>query len=92
VQLATLQKTAGTHQQAVGKANEQALLKLDALVAVIEAELKKERGADAILRAQDTLYFNANYSGNVTNEIYARLNARLPKISLPESAPGQKLP
>jgi Skp family chaperone for outer membrane proteins len=82
LKIAELQKKAGAEQQAVGKANEKALAQIDATVSTIEAELKKERGADAVLRAQDTLYFNPACRCNITEEIYQRLNARLPKVAL----------
>lgn len=82
LQIAALQKQASVQQQAVGAANEKALAQIDIAVIAIEAELKKERGADAVLRVQDTLYFNANCACNITEEIYQRLNARLPKLAL----------
>ncbi len=82
LQIAGLQKNASLAQQAVGQANEKALAQIDTAIQAIEAELKKERKADAVLRAQDTLYFNAQCACNITNEIYKRLNARLPKLAL----------
>ena len=82
LQIAALQKNASVQQQAVGKANEKALAQIDIAIAAIEAELKKERTADAVLRAQDTLYFNGKCVCNITEEIYKRLNARLPKMAL----------
>jgi hypothetical protein len=82
LQIAALQKQASVQQQAVGAANEKALAQIDIAVIAIEAELKKERAADAVLRVQDTLYFNANCACNITEEIYKRLNVRLPKLAL----------
>ena len=86
LQIAQLQKQTALRQQAVGKANEKAFAQIDAMVAKIEQELKTEKRADAVLRAQDTLYFNAQCSCNITQEIYRRLNQRLPKVTL-EIAP-----
>ncbi len=82
LQIAALQKQASVQQQAVGAANEKALAQIDIAVLAIEAELKKERAADAVLRVQETLYFNASCACNITEEIYQRLNARLPKLVL----------
>ena len=82
LKIAALQKDASVHQQAVGAANEKALAQIDIAVTAIEAELKKERAADAVLRVQDTLYFNAKCACNITDEIYNRLNVRLPKLTL----------
>ena len=82
LKIAALQKQASVQQQAIGAANEKALAQIDAAVIAIEAELKKERAADAVLRVQDTLYFNANCACNITEEIYKRLNARLPTLAL----------
>ncbi len=82
LQIAALQKDASVQQQAVGAANEKALAQVDIAIAAIETELKKERAADAVLRVQDTLYFNAKCTCNITEEIYKRLNMRLPKMAL----------
>ena len=82
LKIAALQKNASVQQQAVGAANEKALAQIDIAIAAIEAELKKERAADAVLRVQDTLYFNVKCTCNITEEIYKRLNARLPKMTL----------
>ncbi len=82
LKIAALQKDASVQQQAVGAANEKALAQIDTAVIAIEAELKKERAADAVLRVQDTLYFNAKCACNITEEIYSRLNVRLPKLAL----------
>ena len=82
LQIAQLQKQTALRQQAVGKANEKAFAQIDAMVSTIELELKTERRADAVLRAQDTLYFNAACPCNITQEIYQRLNKRLPKVVL----------
>jgi len=82
LKIAALQKDASVQQQAVGAANEKALAQIDIAVVAIEAELKKERAADAVLRVQDTLYFNAACACNITEEIYKRLNARLPRLAL----------
>ena len=82
LQIAALQKRASAQQQEIGVANENALAQIDRAVIAIEAELKKERAADAVLRVQDTLYFNAKCPCNITEEIYKRLNARLPKLAL----------
>ena len=82
LQIAALQKNVSVQQQAVGAANEKALAQIDIAIAAIEAELKKERAADAVLRIQDTLYFNVECTCNITEEIYKRLNLRLPKMAL----------
>ena len=82
LQIAALQKNASVQQQAIGAANEKALAQIDIAVVAIEAELKKERAVDAVLRVQDTLYFNEACACNITEEIYKRLNARLPKLAL----------
>ena len=82
LQIAALQKNASVQQQAIGAANEKALAQIDVAVGAIEAELQKERGVDAVLRVQDTLYFNKGCTCNITEEIYKRLNARLPKLAL----------
>ncbi len=82
LQIAALQKDASVQQQAVGAANEKALAQIDIAVTAIEAVLKKERAADAVLRAQDTLYFNTDCACNITEEIYKRLNVQLPKLAL----------
>lgn len=82
LKIAALQKQASVQQQAIGAANEKALAQIDTAVIAIEAELKKERAADAVLRVQDTLYFNTNCTCNITEEIYKRLNARLPRLAL----------
>lgn len=86
LQIAQLQKQTSQRQQAVGKANEKAFAQVDEMVSRIEQELKAEKKADAVLRAQDTLYFNAACPCNITQEIYRRLNQRLPKVTL-EIAP-----
>jgi Skp family chaperone for outer membrane proteins len=83
IQIAQLQKRAAADQQIVGSANEKALAQIEAAITRIEAELKSERAASAVLRAQDALYFNAACACNITEEIYRRLNARLPSITLP---------
>lgn len=82
LQIAALQKDASLQQQAVGAANEKAFAEIDIAVGAIEAELKKERAVDAVLRLQDTLYFNERCTCNITEEIYKRLNARVPKLTL----------
>lgn len=86
LQIAQLQKQTALRQQAVGKANEKAFAQVDDMVSRIEQELKAEKKADAVLRAQDTLYFNSACPCNITQEIYQRLNQRLPKVAL-EIAP-----
>jgi Skp family chaperone for outer membrane proteins len=84
LQIAGLQKKASLAQQAVGAENEKALAQIDTAISAIESELKKERKADAVLRAQDTLYFNTQCACNITDEIYKRLNVRLPSLALPK--------
>lgn len=81
--LSSLQKAAALKQQAIGKANETALAGVEATITSIEAELKKQHGAKAIVRAQDTLYYRADCACNVTEALYQLLNARVPKVTLP---------
>jgi hypothetical protein len=82
LKIAQFNSNAASEQQKIGAANELAIRKIDAVVAVVERELQAERRAATILRAQDALYFDAQCVCNVTEEIYKRVNARLPKVSL----------
>jgi Skp family chaperone for outer membrane proteins len=81
-QLINLQEQAASAQKAVGIANEKALAEVESQISAIEAELKRERGAKAVLRAQDTLYFNPACTCNITEELYKRINARVTQIAL----------
>lgn len=82
LKLADLQKLASVEQQQIGRANEKALAEFDQQMLAIALELQTERGAKAVLQAQDLLYYRADCSCNVTEEIYKRINARLPKLLL----------
>ncbi len=82
LQIAALQKRASDQQMAIGQANEKALAQIDAQIANIEHELRKERRAIAVVRAQDALYVRGDCECNITPELYKRLNARLPKVAL----------
>jgi Skp family chaperone for outer membrane proteins len=83
VQIAALQKRAGDQQTAIGQANEKALAQIDAQISTIENELRKERNAIAVVRAQDAIYVRGDCECNITPELYKRLNTRLPKVALP---------
>jgi chromosome segregation ATPase len=82
LKIAELQKQASLQQRAVGEANEAAVKQIESKISEIEASLQKERGAKAVLRAQDTLYFNTACTCNITEEIYRRLNAQVKTIAL----------
>jgi Skp family chaperone for outer membrane proteins len=82
IKLADLQKAASIEQQKIGRANELAVAEFDALMLKVALELQTERGAKAVLQAQDLLYYRADCPCNVTEEIYKRINARLPKLAL----------
>jgi Skp family chaperone for outer membrane proteins len=82
LKLADLQKLASVEQQQIGRANEKALAQFDQQMLAIALELQTERGAKAVLQAQDLLYYRADCPCNVTEEIYKRINARLPKLVL----------
>ena len=82
LKLADLQKQASLEQQQIGLANEKALAEFDKQMLAIASELQVERGAKAVLQAQDLLYYRADCPCNVTEEIYKRINARLPKLVL----------
>lgn len=82
LKLADLQKLASLEQQQIGRANEKALAEFDTQMLAIALELQTERGAKAVLQAQDLLYYRADCPCNVTEEIYQRINARLPKLVL----------
>ncbi len=82
LQIAQFNNAAAAEQQKIGAANEQAMRKIDAAVQAAERELLIERRASAALRAQDVLYFDARCVCNVTEEIYKRVNAKLPKVQL----------
>ena len=82
LQLADLQKQAGNQQQKVGVANEKALARVDIEIAKIEQTLKTERKASAVLHAQEMLYFRADCTCNITEELYLRLNRALPSVAL----------
>jgi Skp family chaperone for outer membrane proteins len=82
LKIAELQKRAASAQRAVGEANETAVKEIEGKISEIEFALQKERGAKAVLRVQDTLYFNQACTCNITEEIYRRLNAQVKTIAL----------
>lgn len=82
IKLADLQKAASVEQQKIGRANELAVAEFDALMLKVARELQTERGAKAVLQAQDLLYYRSDCPCNVTEEIYKRINASLPKLML----------
>jgi len=82
LKLADLQKRASVQQQQIGRANEKALAEFDQQMLAIAQQLQTERGAKAVLQAQDLLYYRADCPCNVTEEIYKRINAKLPKLVL----------
>jgi len=81
--LAAFEQASAKRQEAIGKANEQATAKVDAVIAAIEAELKAELKASAIFRSQDLLYFRSGSTLDLSAKVYERLNQRLPTLALP---------
>lgn len=88
--LTEAEETMQAQAQAIGAANERAVGQVDAAIAGIEADLKAEHGARAVLRAQDVLWYRAGAPFDVTDAVYARLNQLLPKVELSVTAPAPR--
>lgn len=86
LQLAALEDQAAREQNAVGKANEQATATVDAQIAQLEDELKREHQLQAIFRTQDLLYWPSSSPLDLSTQLYDKLNQRLPEIELPVPA------
>jgi Skp family chaperone for outer membrane proteins len=92
LRLAESEKRSALAQQALGAANERASAEVDRVIVAIEQELKQERGAQAILRTQDLLYFKRASAFDLSEELYRRLNQRLPKVKFESTASKQATP
>jgi Skp family chaperone for outer membrane proteins len=82
LKLRELEAKTAIQEHAIGAANERAIAQVDAVVAQIRTELAKEYGATAVLPAQDVLYFKRGAAFDLTDELYKRLNQRLPHVAL----------
>jgi Skp family chaperone for outer membrane proteins len=75
IAISNLQSKASAQQQAAGVANEKAMAVIEMSIQKAEAQIKAERGAQAVLRAQEVLYFSPTCPCNITEEVYKRVNA-----------------
>jgi Skp family chaperone for outer membrane proteins len=82
LKIAALQKAASLEQQRIGRANEAALAEFEKQLALVSAEIKRERKASALLMAQDVIYYRPDCPCNVTEEVYKRINTRMPRLTL----------
>lgn len=86
--LAALERSIADGERALAAANERAIAVVDARIREIAEELKRDYGATHVLRRQEVLYLKPNSAFDLTEELYRRLNARLPNLplDLPASA------
>lgn len=69
-------------EERLALANQAAIAKVNAQIAAIKRELAAEAGAKTVLDIQETLYLRAGCSCDYTEQLYQRLNARMPHVAM----------
>lgn len=80
--LSDLEAAAELAEDQLANANQTAIAEVDAAIAEVKSALRTATGASAILDIQETLYVRPDCRCDATEELYAQLNARLPKVTL----------
>ena len=81
-QIAELDASSESAEDHLADANQRAIAEVDAAIAEVKSQLKQSLGARAVLDIQETLYVRPNCRCDVTDQLYARLNEKLPSVQL----------
>lgn len=81
-QIAELDASSEAAEDHLADANQRAIAEVDAAIANVKTELRQSLGARAVLDIQETLYVRPDCACDVTDQLYARLNKRLPAVQL----------
>lgn len=81
-QIAELDAASEAAEDHLADANQRAIAEVDAAIAEVKTQLKQSLGARAVLDIQETLYLRPNCPCDVTDQLYARLNEKLPAVQL----------
>lgn len=81
-QIEAIDAAAEQEEELLALANQTAIAAVNAQIAQIKRELKSESGAKAVLDVQETVYVRQGCACDYTQQLYTRLNQRLPRVAM----------
>ena len=69
-------------EELLAQANQTAIARVNSEIAAIKRELVTEAGATTVIDVQETLYVRTGCPCDYTVQLYERLNARLPQVTM----------